>query len=151
MANLENLDYQDWAPGPNPMDAVYPSMSEEDIAMGPAAAYGAWQKDIADHIRVGCVLRMANGDFVLIGNATVSGWEYGEAYEARGSDSNESWRTADITGIAYPFEDEIAPESYQEPEDEWYDDMDGDHKSALASAGFGTDEDYGHYGGDEDY
>jgi hypothetical protein len=28
--------------------------------------------------------------------------------------------------------------------------MDGDHESALASAGFGTDEDYGYYGGDED-
>lgn len=26
--------------------------------------------------------------------------------------------------------------------------MDGDHESALASAGFGTDEDYGHYGDD---
>jgi hypothetical protein len=28
-------------------------------------------------------------------------------------------------------------------------DMDGDHASALASAGWGTDEDYGYYGGDE--
>lgn len=28
-------------------------------------------------------------------------------------------------------------------------DMDGDHASALASAGFGTDEDYGYFGGDE--
>ena len=28
----------------------------------------------------------------------------------------------------------------------WYDDMDGDHASALASAGMGTDEDYGYYG-----
>jgi len=27
--------------------------------------------------------------------------------------------------------------------------MDGDHESALASAGFGTDEDYGYYGGDD--
>jgi hypothetical protein len=27
--------------------------------------------------------------------------------------------------------------------------MDGDHDSAMASAGFGTDEDYGYYG--EDY
>lgn len=27
--------------------------------------------------------------------------------------------------------------------------MDGDHESALASAGFGTDEDYGYWGGDE--
>lgn len=27
--------------------------------------------------------------------------------------------------------------------------MDGDHASALASAGFGTDEDYGSFGGDD--
>jgi hypothetical protein len=36
--------------------------------------------------------------------------------------------------------------------DEQYDfddSMDGDHASALASAGFGTDEDYGYYGGDD--
>ena len=32
---------------------------------------------------------------------------------------------------------------------EQYDDsMDGDHESALASAGWGTDEDYGYYGDD---
>lgn len=36
-----------------------------------------------------------------------------------------------------------------------YDTLDGDHESGLASAGFGTDEDYGYYGDDtpmaEDY
>ena len=30
-------------------------------------------------------------------------------------------------------------------------DMDGDHASALASAGFGTDEDYGDFGGCTDF
>lgn len=36
-------------------------------------------------------------------------------------------------------------------EDDLYDDsMDGDHESALASAGFGTDEDYGDFGGNDD-
>lgn len=34
----------------------------------------------------------------------------------------------------------------QEPEDG----MDGDHESALTSAGYGTDEDYGYYGGGEE-
>ena len=34
-------------------------------------------------------------------------------------------------------------------EDDYDDSMDGDHESALASAGFGTDEDYGYYGGDD--
>jgi len=37
-----------------------------------------------------------------------------------------------------------------ENDPDYYDDsMDGDHESALASAGFGTDEDYGCFGGDE--
>jgi DNA invertase Pin-like site-specific DNA recombinase len=31
-------------------------------------------------------------------------------------------------------------------EDNYDDSMDGDHDSAMASAGFGTDEDYGYYG-----
>lgn len=29
--------------------------------------------------------------------------------------------------------------------------MDGDHDSAMTSAGFGTDEDYGYYGGEDDW
>lgn len=38
----------------------------------------------------------------------------------------------------------------------WHDDepddsMDGDHDSSMASAGFGTDEDYGCYGGDSEW
>jgi hypothetical protein len=36
-------------------------------------------------------------------------------------------------------------------DDFWYDEsMDGDHDSAMRDAGFGTDEDYGHYGDDID-
>ncbi len=34
--------------------------------------------------------------------------------------------------------------------DHYDESMDGDHESGLASAGFGTDEDYGYFGG-EDY
>ena len=33
--------------------------------------------------------------------------------------------------------------------DNYDDSMDGDHESGLASAGWGTDEDYGFYGDDE--
>ena len=42
-------------------------------------------------------------------------------------------------------------DAYEDDEDEnedidgFDDSMDGDHESALASAGWGTDEDYGHY------
>lgn len=39
-------------------------------------------------------------------------------------------------------DDEAGDDSDDYPDDS----MDGDHESALASAGFGTDEDYGYYG-----
>lgn len=39
---------------------------------------------------------------------------------------------------------------YGSDDESMYDDLDGDHESGLASAGFGTDEDYGHYGDDID-
>jgi len=52
----------------------------------------------------------------------------------------------------YAYTGEDAIEQMREQEDAYPDDylpgedMDGDHQSALASAGFGTDEDYGYYG-----
>lgn len=50
--------------------------------------------------------------------------------------------------------DETEYETYDESdgfddEDDWDESMDGDHDSAMESAGWGTDEDYGYYG--EDY
>jgi len=45
-----------------------------------------------------------------------------------------------LLGFLYPTE----PNTQDEPDDS----MDGDHESALASAGFGTDEDYGFQGDD---
>lgn len=45
------------------------------------------------------------------------------------------------------FEDLGFVSSSSEEDDDDYDDsMDGDHDSAMASAGWGTDEDYGYYG-----
>ena len=42
---------------------------------------------------------------------------------------------------------------YEDDNDSYDDSMDGDHESGLASAGWGTDEDYGYYGdnGVEDF
>lgn len=40
-------------------------------------------------------------------------------------------------------------EQESEYDDYWDDSMDGDHASALASVGWGTDEDYGSYGDDD--
>lgn len=45
---------------------------------------------------------------------------------------------------------ESEPQPDDCPEDMPREDMDGDHDSAMASAGFGTDEDYGYFGGGED-
>jgi hypothetical protein len=39
----------------------------------------------------------------------------------------------------------LTTEEREEAEQYWGDDMDGDAQSALASAGHGTDEDYGGY------
>lgn len=47
-------------------------------------------------------------------------------------------------------EDGTYVEGYTDvPEDHFDESMDGDHESALASAGFGTDEDYGFFGNEE--
>ena len=56
--------------------------------------------------------------------------------------------------LKYMSEDDVADmldanELSERFHEEYDDDMDGDHESALASAGFGTDEDYGYYGGDD--
>jgi hypothetical protein len=51
-------------------------------------------------------------------------------------------------GTAFGEEEvDNAIREFLDAQDQAYnDDMDGDHASALASAGFGTDEDYGYYG-----
>ena len=38
---------------------------------------------------------------------------------------------------------------WKDDEDDYDDSMDGDHDSAMQSAGWGTDEDYGYFGYDE--
>ena len=57
--------------------------------------------------------------------------------------------------VKYMSEDDVADmmdcnelSSRLQEDDEYDDSMDGDHDSAMASAGFGTDEDYGYYGED---
>ena len=44
---------------------------------------------------------------------------------------------------------DFAWNEYTDPESDYDDSMDGDHDSAMASAGFGSDEDYGSFGYDE--
>ena len=49
------------------------------------------------------------------------------------------------------YEDDVENSGEVDWYDEIDDSMDGDHESALSSAGWGTDEDYGYYGEDVDY
>ncbi len=46
-----------------------------------------------------------------------------------------------------PDDDEDEDEDLTGEPDDYNDSMDGDHESGLASAGWGTDEDYGDFGG----
>lgn len=48
------------------------------------------------------------------------------------------------------YEDDVENSGEIDWHDEVDDSMDGDHESALSSAGWGTDEDYGYYGDDVD-
>jgi len=53
----------------------------------------------------------------------------------------------------YPWIDDPSADASDEDlySDEYDDSMDGDHASGLASAGWGTDEDYGYYGDGDEY
>lgn len=75
----------------------------------------------------------------------VRGWQY-EAEQREMAALNEAgeldgWREVDPEN-----EDDLV--EFYEPEDC---PLDGDAESALASCGWGTDEDYGGYGGDDEW
>ena len=55
-------------------------------------------------------------------------------------------KLASHQGTEVTFDGEVV---WPEEEPDMDESMDGDFDSAMASAGFGTDEDYGCYGGDE--
>lgn len=56
-------------------------------------------------------------------------------------------KIADIYGIPVADVELIAKEVMNQFDDSTYDEsLDGDFDSAMASAGFGTDEDYGYFG-----
>ena len=60
-------------------------------------------------------------------------------------------KIADVYGIPVADVELIAKEMMIQFDDSTYDDsMDGDFDSAMASAGFGTDEDYGYFGDDNE-
>ena len=69
-------------------------------------------------------------------------WSNGKSSDAIAKAINKQYGT-----VYTEAEIDAAISQIIEDQDQAYnDDMDGDHASALASAGFGTDEDYGYYG-----
>ena len=48
------------------------------------------------------------------------------------------------------YHDDTADAIYDDYNDFYDDSMDGEHDSAMTSCGWGTDEDYGHFGDDID-
>jgi len=51
----------------------------------------------------------------------------------------------------FHYSEDISADDIENGWDEDYDDsMDGDHDSAMTSCGWGTDEDYGHFGENDD-
>ena len=60
-------------------------------------------------------------------------------------------KIADVYGIPVADVELIAKEMMIQFDDSTYDEsLDGDFDSAMASAGFGTDEDYGYFGEDNE-
>ena len=60
-------------------------------------------------------------------------------------------KIADVYGIPVADVELIAKEMMIQFDDSTYDEsMDGDFDSAMASTGFGTDEDYGYFGDDNE-
>ena len=59
------------------------------------------------------------------------------------------WVSDNEIGIYMFFDHDDAPGLEQALSEQLAEQMDGDHESALASIGWGTDEDYFHGGGDE--
>jgi hypothetical protein len=79
----------------------------------------------------------------LTGHAPVSGKDYnpnGDMCQDDYEYFTGTGRYSDIGQAEVPFPDDEPDES-----------MDGDHQSALASCGWGTDEDYGYYGEGDDF
>ena len=54
-----------------------------------------------------------------------------------------------LAGVPVEMVQEFFEVLADEQDAEYDDSMDGDFDSAMASAGYGTDEDYGYFGGDE--
>jgi steroid 5-alpha reductase family enzyme len=56
---------------------------------------------------------------------------------------------ADLAGVPVEMVQAFFEVLADEQDAEYDESMDGDFDSAMASAGYGTDEDYGYFGGDE--
>ena len=82
--------------------------------------------------------------------------DYNDFYGENMDYSDYNDEVFEMDGVECGHEDGFEDDEMDSTYDDYYDDsMDGDHDSAMTSAGWGTDEDYGCYGDDtpmfEDY
>ena len=86
------------------------------------------------------------------------GWheEYGQGMYFENDDVDDEMFYGEDSAGYHPDADHEIESQFDDADDEYYDDddyndmMDGDFDSGMASAGHGTDEDYGYYGGEDD-
>jgi hypothetical protein len=100
MLKLNDIAFTDWTPGPPPPRYTSCRMH------WPNEAFDVWADHVNSHIRSGCILRMRDGGHIIVGDATVHGWNSvsGIAGGDTGGDECPEFRTANITGIAYLLE-----------------------------------------------
>jgi len=70
-------------------------------------------------------------------------YDYENEVEGYFDDDDDDWDEDD------DWEDDDCDIIWDDEDEDYDDSMDGDHESALSSAGWGTDEDYGSYGDDD--
>ena len=98
----------------------------------------------------------SNPDYLILQDEQVilMRWEDGHVYGYRvtgedfGEYTFEYLSDAEVSALDFVLAD-FSPVGHYGDSDDYDDGMDGDFDSAMASAGWGTDEDYGCYGGDD--
>lgn len=101
-------------------------------------------------------LSMINRIIGELDNYKAQGYNEIDAYEKIGANlSNEGYTISEIDNFFHEVDQVLSNQGNEDPflddnDVDMDDSMDGDHDSAMASAGHGTDEDYGYFGGDDD-
>ena len=86
---------------------------------------------------------------VHLTGSLMSNMAYCATFEGYDGTPDAGFQPMGYGATAQEAEDDLLEQQEEHDADSYDDPMDGDHDSAMASAGWGTDEDYG--GGDDRY